>query len=671
MQNAAVLVNAERADARPSQRAESYRLIRCVSGLAGLLCLCIASLFPWADFSSSGMSFRGFTVSPVLLLMFFLIILLAAGAGLLTFYRMMRQMSLRLQIGVVGVAILTCLSFAGAEYGYLRTDGISPYEYRGAARMLAYAMGIVLLASAVPTQVGARAANWLGDIRVTGRHVAVLAFAVVVIGALIGAIVLDGMPHMIDATTYLLQGRMFWSGHLALDVPQHVELFEHELLAFRESETGYFGKYPLGWPVVLGLFDAVSVPWLAAPVLAGLLVVLTYRVVLESSDNKRFAGLATLCVAACPWLWMNAGTMMSHVAAAVWLWTFVWLMLRARRTGSRAAALLSGLALGAAVMTRPADAAFFAMPCAAICLYWLARDPRRWATRLPLIVVGTLPGVICYKMLNGYLMGNSDMSPYGGGYASMLLLQMPSSPAHGLVWLQESWAGLSSQWFANAAPVGLLIGVGLAFGSKTLRSHRIVIAASLSLFLCYTIFVFGGRGWVGPRWYVPLIPMGAMLVAAGIEAAIAESRSPLQPARHLANGYLRALVIGGCVVACVVLPIRIIELIDRPPHGIDGRVVQAVHAAKLSSAVVALPESGLDPTTGQPNYKRGIAGMWAMCTPFEDSSVIYVVAIDGWQDMAARAWPERSLYEMSDRADDWSITHHQDTHVVRIPTGHE
>lgn len=627
---------------------------RVLQGVGGGLCVALAAVMPWAEFSSAGIAIGSYAIPRPFLALIGLTVLASTLMLARSVLACLRRLPSHIRFGAIAIAAFTLCSLAGFEYGWFRTGSIFFYEYRTAARLIGYTLGIALLTCSVPEEVGQRIAAGVSSLTISRRVIGALAIFAGACGALIGIFLLDGMPHMIDGTSYLLQGRILWSGQLAIQPPMYPALFADELMHFRITDAGYFSKYPIGWPALLGLFDAASVPWLANAVLAGLLVLLTYAVVAESG-NRRLAGLTAAIVAMCPWLWLNASTMMAHLASAVWLWLFFWLFLRTLKRQSRGYALLAGLVLGAAILTRPSDAAFFAFPCIAASLAWTVRQRELWLTRLPLIAVGALPGLAAYLWVSKYLAGSGLASTYGNGHAAMLFTQMPQSPWHMLIWMQESWVGLSTQWFAGAMPLALLVVVGLIFGRSQFNGQRMALACSASLMLCYTVFVFGGRGWIGPRWYVPLIPAMALLIAAGL-LATARTGRVCSSGGVLAAGYLRMLTVGAAVTLCVAMPAKLYELHAQPPHGIDGQVVQQVELAGLTQAVVALPVDGLDPETRMPNYKRGIAGMWAMQVPFEQSPVIYIAAIEGWQAMAQEAWPTRRLYLMNGQAGDMTIT---------------
>lgn len=625
---------------------------RFVQGLGGLLTIALAAVLPWAEIDAAGIAVGRFAIPVQALACVGVMLLVGMVFVAHSTWGLVRRLKPITRWLCFGAGVVGLFSITGLEYGYLRTGGLSPYEYRSAVRMLGYTIGILLLACSVPEGAGFNVAQWIKSHRPGRRGVWFAAGFCVLASALIGRLVMDGMPHIIDGTTYLLEARTLWSGRPTLDPPMHPALFASELLEFRTSDAGYYGKYPVGWPLVLGFCDLLSVPWLAAPLLSGALVGLTYFTVRQRSD-ERLAAASAVAVGLCPWLWMNAATMMSHVAAAVWLFAFLGLMLGGIKREHRGWLLASGIALGLSVLTRPADAAFFALPAAGYGLAKLFQSPKLWIGRIPLIAVGAIPGVLAYFWV-GQMRKGSTGSSYGGSHIEALLYKLPASPAHALIWLQESWAGLSNQWLAGAIPAGLLIVCGLFFGRKQTRGQGLMLACSASLLLCYTVFIFGGRAWVGPRWYVPLIPGAAVLIVAGLMAAAQTARIACAEG-VLSAGYLRTLAVGVIVTAAVVLPVRLIELRLNPPHGIDGQVHATVTAAGLTHAVVALPADGLVPGTTTPNYKRGIAGIWTMQTPFENSNVIFVSAVDGWEDMARSAWPDRVLYRMNGEADDFTL----------------
>lgn len=532
---------------------------RFVQGFGGLLVIGLAAALPWAEFEGGHMVIGRAAVPEAALGL--LGVMVAAGFVFLSIstWGLVRRLKVSTRLLCLAALIVGSFSVAGVEYGYVRSGGWSADEYRGAVRMLGYAVGILLLSCAVPEEAGFAVAIWIKRHRPGRRSVIVSALIAVAAGGLVSRVALGGMPHLADGSAYLLEARTLWSGQLMLEAPRHTELFAGELNAYRTTDPGSLGGYPVGWPLVLGLFDAVGVAWLAGPGMAGALVGLTYFTVRQRSEEG-LAAAAAIAAGLCPWLWMNSATMMPHVASAVWLMAFLGLMLGGVRRMHVGWLLGSGVMLGMAVLTRPGDAVFFALPALAYGLGKVVQSRRVWLHRMGMIPLGALPGVLAYVLIDRHQRGLSR----GGSWLDALLAQMPASPGHAVVWLQESWAGLSGQWFAGALPAGLLMVCGLFFGRKHTRGQGLLLACCASLLVCYGVLVMEGRAWVGPRWYVPLIPGGAVLIVAGLLAAAQTARIACAEG-VLAAGYLRTLTVAGFITAGVVLPMKLIELRSGPP----------------------------------------------------------------------------------------------------------
>ncbi len=542
----------------------------------------------------------------------------------------------------VGLALASAL---GTWYGYFLEGHLVTWEYRAGVGTLMVGVGVAMLALVgwpagmdQPLEhSGLRLRDWC-----TGRTVGVMAVVVAAGSAGIGWLILDAMPHMSDALTYLIQGRVLMDGRLALDPPMHPELFRHSLF-FVEGEQAYYGKYPVGWPAVLGLFDAVGVAILAAPVMAGVTIWATF-LLLRPHTGGRMAALTALLLAVTPWLWFNAATFMAHVASMCWLMLFLLGFDRAWSNRSITAGLLGGVALGAAVLTRPQDASFFALPCIAVAGWLVLRQPRRWLGPMGAVAVGAIPAVLGYFAINRHLTGEGGQTGYGDTPIGEIASQAPQSLVQWLSWLHENWVGLSREWLAGAAPVGVGLVVGLVFGWRYARSHKLLLACALSFFLGYSLFIFQSRPWVGPRWLVPLLPAGAFILACGLRAAWAAWQSRDRHAA-LGLGWLRIAATAVVLTWLVVVPLKLAELRLHPPHGVDARVVRAAEAAGLNGAVVGLPTEPFEAgTEADFTYKDPRAGMWRMRVPFEESPIIYVRRIDGWQQKAREAWPGRRLY---------------------------
>ena len=108
---------------------------------------------------------------------------------------------------------------------------------------------------------------------------------------------------------YAWQAQVISTGHLTLPSPPFPHSF---LVPFVVDYNGQrFGKYPLGWPALLGLGILLGLRSWVNPLLAGLGVWLTYRLgqrTLGATVGLLAAGLT----AASPFFLMNSGSLLSH-----------------------------------------------------------------------------------------------------------------------------------------------------------------------------------------------------------------------------------------------------------------------------------------------------------------------------------------------------------------------
>ena len=121
--------------------------------------------------------------------------------------------------------------------------------------------------------------------------------------------IFEGMAHIEDEVAYVWQAQAIAGGHLTLPSPSHEKSF---LVPFVVDHNGQrFGKYPLGWPVMLAVGELLGVRPLVNALLAGFAVWLTYHL------GKRIFGetvglLAAGLTLTSPFFLMNSGSLLSH-----------------------------------------------------------------------------------------------------------------------------------------------------------------------------------------------------------------------------------------------------------------------------------------------------------------------------------------------------------------------
>ncbi|MEM7254174.1 MAG: hypothetical protein AAF493_22380 [Pseudomonadota bacterium] len=549
---------------------------------------------------------------------------------------------------ILGLIVFTGFGVAGAFYGYYEDRfygvGFTPHVYRTTVILALNSLCVLALVALIAPRVSAhritRALTFLNNAKASYACA-----GVVLVVSISAAGVLGWMPHTHDATTHLLEGRILWTEFsVYTPAPAYPELFLGHL---RTGEDGWYGKYPIGWPIVLGLFDRLATSWIANPIVAVGLV-LGVGALVRRAQGGDFANTCMVFMALSPWLALNAGTQLSHLASGFWLVLFA-LFFRLEPNAARHC-FLAGLCLGAAIITRPADAAFFAIPFAVVGLVKLVRDPRPYAVGVVLAGIGPLIGVAIYLFVNWHTTGSISTTGYGvsgpGAPITKTLSNMsPDSAWSFVLWLQESWVSLNHEWFASAFPVGFFVAVGAWIGRAYVQGLGLFLAGSGSLFLAYGFFQFGDITWVGPRWYVPLIPAVAIVCSAGIFRAIHEVSAD-GPHTRIASRYLALVVVTLAIAWLIAMPTRAIGLIMHPPHGVDRQVLDVVSRERLNNAVVALPSAFANPGTNTPSYKVLRTAIWTMRFPVASNPVIYVATVKGWTEKARAMWPQRALFEI-------------------------
>jgi hypothetical protein len=145
---------------------------------------------------------------------------------------------------------------------------VTPWALPGdAAAWLSALLGCVMLVPAVHAHFA----------RLSARTFLVLSGAVALgVSAAYVTFYLKGGPKIIDATTYALQASSLARGAFSLAASDPSESFRGRFLYYNEAAHTLTGIFPPGYPLVLAIGVALGVPMLVGPVLAALLVWLTY-----------------------------------------------------------------------------------------------------------------------------------------------------------------------------------------------------------------------------------------------------------------------------------------------------------------------------------------------------------------------------------------------------------
>ena len=220
-----------------------------------------------------------------------------------------------------------------------------------------------------------------------------------------------------DESAYRFQARILATGRLAADAPPRTATDEtayRKEFAFHHHvihDGKWFGKYPLGWPLLLSGGVLAGADWLVNPLLAVLLMALSYRIavlVFGEAEGR----LSVLLLIASPIFFDQGASYLSHVSCAVFVAASFLQLLAWRRTGGLRRLWLTFALLGCAFLVRP----YSAVCLAPVFIVGAACGLQgRRAQPMAVLLAATAAGIACavaYALQNLAFTGDALLSPY-------------------------------------------------------------------------------------------------------------------------------------------------------------------------------------------------------------------------------------------------------------------
>jgi hypothetical protein len=468
---------------------------------------------------------------------------------------------------------------------------------------------------------------------------ALIALACFAVSLAIGVGVLQRFPNSGDEYASLFQAWTYAAGRFWNTAPPLPEFFETNYISVDRGRA--FGVFPPGWPLVLAGAARVGIAgWLVNPALGALTIWLVYLIG-RRLDGAREGLVAAALVAVSPFFLFNTASYFAHPLCGVAVLSGVLAAMRYAERGRPLDALLLGLSLGAAVLTRYYTGALCAFPMLLI----VARPLNRFVRAVPWIVIGGLP------------------------FAGFLLFY--NQAVSGSVW-RLSLSGVSlyrDHWFAGnwflrgfdmlgthllryvlwTPPAFIFVAAGLAVaefrarsadGSRRLdRSRGALVLAAAALVIGMFPYIDRGGNQYGPRYYYEAFPLLAVFVVSVLSARLRGCFEPsaVLPARRL------AAVLGASVALVVPLTTFHVWQESRVVHERTDVYRQADRAGLRNAVVLLSGRVGRVRSMPAADLTRnGIT--W-------DAPVLY--ALDRGPDNAilGRRFPDRTLYRYEyDRA---------------------
>jgi len=344
-----------------------------------------------------------------------------------------------------------------------------------------------------------------------------LAFVTSTLTTLFTLTVMAGRPYHIDAIAQLLHARFWAEGSFAGPLANGAFWTVHNAIF---TSNGWVSQYPPGHVAVLALAALTGLPWIAGPLMAGVLVYASTRMA-EQLVDRAVARLGSALLAVSPFVVCLSGAFMNHVTAAAFLAVAGFLL--SRETAGRAAMLGAGLAFGFAFATRP----LVALVLGAVLVLGLpfvtgrgVPAVRRALTSSVWVAIGAALPFAALLAYNAHFFG----SPFTFGYDAAL------GPAGTLGFGTDPWGNrydlaaaigytsadvlaLGVHLLETPLPPLLLLSAALLTMRSPMRGARLLIAMVAAVLMANLFYWHHGM-YMGPRMLFESAPAWLLLLSA-------------------------------------------------------------------------------------------------------------------------------------------------------------
>lgn len=348
----------------------------------------------------------------------------------------------------------------------------------------------------------------------------IAALWVTVIAAVLNVFAYERHPHVPDEVVYLYHARTLASGGLATLAPPVPDAFDIYLMDF--ARDTWYSSVPPGWPLILALGTLARIPWLVNPLLAGVVVLLTYAFV-RQLYGRRSARLSVLLMALSPWHVFMGMNFMPHTSTLAGALAASLAVSRARQTGKAMWGWVGGLIAGMVSLIRPMDGLLVA---GLLALWAIGVGGSRLKTSciaafaLGAIVVGA--AVLPY---NAFLTGDPAKFPimvytdkrFGVGSNALGFgsnrgfgWALDPFPGHGpldaLINGNLNISSINTELYGWSTG-SLIMVVLLLFSGAPRRNDYLMLAVIVAVVGAYSFYWYSGGPDFGARyWYLILVP---------------------------------------------------------------------------------------------------------------------------------------------------------------------
>lgn len=366
-------------------------------------------------------------------------------------------------------------------------------------------------------------------------------------------------PHILDASAYVMQAKIFASGWLSAPTPGNLPAFQGPFMVAHDGR--WFAQYPPGTSLLLAVGYLARLPWLIEPLLGALALWGVYRLG-RAWYGYTTAWLAVFMAALSAFYIYLAASYLSHVPALFFEVYCLLYLTRYARNMRRFDLLVAAACWCGLLLTRELTAAIVGLIAPALIFAFQRRDLLAQRGRLLIDSAAAMAvaiGGCCAYLLYDYAQTGAALitprmlfSPADHlGFGQGIGFYGQHTVAAGLVNLDELLTSLSIDLYGWPFYLTLAL-IPLAFVGK--RAHRrwdmlcLVLACT---FAAAQIAYFYHGIYLGPRYLFDALPFLVLLTARGITNL---PRLLIDAARHVrptTSVVLHATIARVAVVACV------------------------------------------------------------------------------------------------------------------------
>lgn len=466
----------------------------------------------------------------------------------------------------------------------------------------------------------------------------------------------EQLPRSEDEVAYLFQAKVLADNRLTVPSPLYADAFWSPFVVDYEGRR--FGKYPIGWPLLLSVGIRFGVPWLVNAVLAtvtlallGLLGYLYYCGGKAAEPCFLVPIVAVGLGVVTPGFLLLSSSLLSHTASLFWVTVALVGLYQttAARRWRGVYSLAAGGALGATFITRPFAALGVGLAMGGFILFLLLRREMSvslllWMVAGGLAVSMLLPifwwAAVGEPFFNAYVLVwpydrigfGSDIGPHGYTLQDAIFINTRLklvALATGLF----GWPGWSN-----------LIFLPVPFLARQANRWDWLLLSMISGLIFVHIFywAFGGVDGGFPRYYYAALPALLLLTARGIEICRRWLRRfATSPGQNVIAAGLPAGIVLALIAYNLAWTLPPLLAAQKGKYGITSAPLQAVEQAGVEVPALILVKDV--------ESWRDFAAPFAANSPTLDGPVLY--AIDWGQDYhwALRAFfAERTCYELRD-----------------------